>query len=277
VADTVTIPTVGKVKKEYVIVGGVAVVGIIAVIMYRRKANAATAAAEADTSTPAADPTSADASDQIDPLTGETYAEEATTGGIGYGGAGSYGGSSEPYGYDVYGNPLPAPTGLNTNGVYTTNSEWSNAVETDLQNAGVTLAVASAAIGKVLAGLPVTTDQQGYFLQGVGIEGQPPQGYPQPIKVANPATPTAPATNVAVLNFYHVTSNSTWSAVASATGSFGGNGNALYQFNLLPEKHTASTYAELEKNYPKVTKGNQVAIPKHGLKITLPGVGTVTS
>lgn len=175
----VKIPGVGPVKKQYAI-GGVAIVVVIVGYSYmkRSKANAAAAAAtpvDTSTATPA-DPNgiasmSSDASG-YNTVYPSAYPQQSQ------------------YGYDLYGNPLPAPTGLGSGGVYTTNSDWATAADDLLQNTGITLQVASLAVSRVLGGLSVTSTQQGYFLQAVGQLGQPPQGYHTPILVVDTPTPT---------------------------------------------------------------------------------------
>ena len=284
--DTIKLPGVGPVKKEYVIAGAAVTAGIVGYAWFRRKnANAAAASADTSTTTQAPDPSSA-----IDPSTGLTYAEESADNSTGYGysGYGGYGGASDgqsQYGYDIYGNPIPAPTGLGSGGALTTNDEWATQAEADLLNAGVTQAVSATAIGRVLAGLTVTTDQQGYFLQAVGLLGQPPQGYPTPIKVSQSATGTPPTgtpvpNNVPNASFYTVHSATTWALVARSEGVFAGNGSALYQYNLLPGKHDPGSYAKISATRGGAIKKNPgftVAIPQKGHKIQLPGVGVVTS
>jgi hypothetical protein len=179
---TIKLPGVGPVKTPVALAAGGVVVGILIYAYWRRSKTNAT-----DTTT-----ATTDASTAIDPSTGLTYAEEAAGGGgTGYGypsyGGYSGGGQYSQNGYDVYGNPLPAPTGLG-GGAITTNNDWATQAETVLQGAGVTQAVATAAVTRVLGGLTVTSTQRDYFLQAVGTLGQPPQGYPTPIKVTDPGT-----------------------------------------------------------------------------------------
>ena len=194
-ADTVHLPGVGQVKKSYAIGGAALIVGIVGYAYYRRsKANAAAAASSSTTS-------STDTSGGIDPATGIPYSQEGidpSTGlpysqegaGVGFSDTGgSYYGSGQITGYDQYGNPIYS-TGITGSNQFTTNSGWATQAENDLQAIGVDYATAAQAISKVLAGLQVTTDQENLFMQAVGLDGQPPQGYPTPIKVVN--TPAQP-------------------------------------------------------------------------------------
>ncbi|MBO2460973.1 fibronectin type III domain-containing protein [Actinomadura violacea] len=183
-ADTIKIPGVGTVPKKYALMGGGVVVVIVGVAYYRHR-NAP--------QVPAASTAPSDGT-YTDPTAGSTL----PSGYLGDSGYYPSGGTPyAPYGYDVYGNPLPASTGLGSGGVYTTNLDWANAAESQLELSGVSQSVSGTAISKVLAGLAVTSDQKNIFLEAVGLLGQPPQGYPTPIKVSDPTgTPggtTAPS------------------------------------------------------------------------------------
>lgn len=223
--NTIKVPGVGPVKGQYVIAGGAVVVVIVGVTWYRHR-NASAAAA-------AASPVNATAT-PVD--SGYTAVD---TSGAGYGGGGTYpsGGGYPypnsyngycPYGQDVYGNCLPAPTSTpsTTGGVYTTNNDWATAAETALENAGVGLSVSTMAISRVLGGLSVTPPQKDIFLQAIGLLGQPPQGYPQPIKLtetpsAGPGTPSvtpAAPKNLKVTKVYTHSVNLDWDNVTGAKG-----------------------------------------------------------
>lgn len=207
----VKIPGVGPVKKGYAVAG----VGVVVVIlgysyMRRSKANAAAAATATDTS----------ATTPVDP---NGLAQMSDASGYNTVYPSAYPQQSQ-YGYDLYGNPLPTPTGLGSGGVYTTNSDWATAADTLLQDTGITLQVASLAVSRVLGGLSVTSDQQGYFLQAVGQLGQPPQGYPKPIHVVDApvpstgsATPHAPG-NVHAARVDRTGVSLGWNAVSGAKG-----------------------------------------------------------
>ncbi|RAG81122.1 hypothetical protein DN069_34570, partial [Streptacidiphilus pinicola] len=108
-------------------------------------------------------------------------------------------------------------------------------------------------------------------------------GIPSPTAPTAPtaqASPTATVrTNVAVRQFVPVTANTTWDLMARAYAVFGGNGRALYEYNLLPGKHAPDTYRVIMRHGPKklVRNSCQVALPAGGFEIALPNVGIVTT
>lgn len=224
--NTINVPGVGPVKGQYAIAGGAIVVVIVGVTWYRHK-NASAAAA-------AASPVNATAA-PVD--SGYTPIDTASAGSGGGGGGYQSGGGYPypnsyngycPYGQDVYGNCLPAPTSTptTTGGVYTTNNDWASAAETSLENAGVSLSVSTMAVSRVLGGLSVTPAQRDIFLQAIGLLGQPPQGYPQPIKLTETpssgptngsVTPAAPK-NLKVKRVYTHSVDLDWDPVAGAKG-----------------------------------------------------------
>jgi PASTA domain len=190
----IKVPGLGDVQKKYVI-GGVVVGGLIAVIVYIRIRNTAATTATA-AATPVADPSIDPATDlpyaeesgTIDPSTDLPYAEES--GGGNYGGGGAYGNTN----LDAQGYPIGSAQDLQwqlqqSTGV-TTNEEWVNAAMGDLPGDQATI---QAALLGVLSGQSVTTAQKSLFLEAVALNGQPPQGYPTPIKLtdtaAQPGTP----------------------------------------------------------------------------------------
>lgn len=170
---TVTLPGVGKVKKVYVIGALAATAAILGYAYYRRSK-----AAPADTTPAVADT-------PVDDSTGLGYTPTSAGGG----------GSTNPYGYDIYGNPIPAPVAgsTGTGGVTATNTDWSSAAIAVLEQTGMTEATAATAISAVLGGLGVTSDQEAAFLRAVGTLGDPPQGYPRPIHVSAPNSDPVPA------------------------------------------------------------------------------------
>lgn len=199
----IKVPGIGDVPKKYVI-GGVVVGGGIAVIVFLRARSSANAAAAANTTSNAGSTTANSAIDPatgipyseeggyggyassgIDPATGIPYAEEAGYGGSDYGGYGAYGSGT---GYDAAGYPIGSEADLQWqqqqsgggSGI-TTNEEWLQAAENDLGNT----AAVTTALTMVLGGLTVTTAQKGIFDEALGIEGQPPGGYPKPIKTSD--------------------------------------------------------------------------------------------
>jgi len=185
----IKIPGLGNVKKSYAIAGGIGIVTIAGIAYWRHQANAAAnAASTTTTDTTATDPNA------IDLNTGIPYSQET---------AASY--PSYPYGVSDYGGGTgypysPQPVSTSANGI-TTNADWATQAENDLLAQGVTIAASSTAISKVLAGLPVTVDQQNLFLQARGLLGdEPPQGYPKPIKLLDTPGQPAPTGTVEVPN-----------------------------------------------------------------------------
>src|SRR6185437_10594992 len=118
--DDIKLPGLGKVDKKVVLIGGAAAVGLIAIIVIRRKSAGQTAAGT-DTSGTTSDTSGTDSG--IDPATGVPYADEGGTSGIdpatgipyaeestgygaidsGYGGNGAVGMPSD---YDAAGYPI---------------------------------------------------------------------------------------------------------------------------------------------------------------------------
>lgn len=168
---TMKIPGIGTVKTTYVYIG-VGITAAIVLFAYYRRSQAGASAPAAAVDAQAVDPYSTDS----------TAAGYNTVYPSGY----------SSTGYDLYGNPLPPSTGLGSGGAYTTNNDWATAAQDALAGAGIARETSGLAIGHVLGGLTVTTTQQGYFLQAVGLLGQPPQGYPKPIKIVDaPAPPSS--------------------------------------------------------------------------------------
>lgn len=177
-SDMIKLPGVGPVKKP-VVIAGVGILGGVLVYAYWKRSQ-----------TPAA-PADATPTDATTSTTDTGYTEASTAGGYNTVYPSAYGGYSQ-YGYDIYGNPLPAPTGAGSGGTYTTNNDWATAAESDLENGNVSLAVSTLAISRVLGGLSVTSSQRDIFMQAVGLIGQPPQGYPTPIKLTDSGTGSTP-------------------------------------------------------------------------------------
>lgn len=208
----IKIPGFGEVdrKKALIIGGGVAAVAVVLVIRQRKNAAAAAAAAAVPSTdtTDSGDDTATDPS--IDPLTGIPYADEVdeadSADEFDSGGNGAVNSADD---YDAAGYPVGSaadlawqaqqegiattPTSAAASNGITTNEQWIEAAEAQM---GDTSTV-SAALSKVLGGLPVTTAQDQIFLEAVGILGSPPGGYPTPNITdtsAQPAAGTAGAT-----------------------------------------------------------------------------------
>jgi hypothetical protein len=215
-ADTIKLPGVGPVKKPMAL-AGLGVVGGILVYAYWRRSQAPSAALT--------EPTPTDSSVS----TADTgYVQDSSAAGYNTVYPSAYSGGYSQYGYDIYGNPLPAPTGAGSGGVFTTNLDWASAAESALEDGGIPLAVSTLAISRVLGDLSVTSAQRDVFMQAVGLVGQPPQGYPKPIKLTDSGTgpPTTgtypPGASLPGPGGLHLTAGGTttaalsWLAVAGA-------------------------------------------------------------
>lgn len=197
----VNIPGVGRVPSKYVLLGGGVVVLIVGVAYLRHRNTAAPT--DSSTSDTAAGPAS-------------TYQPDASYDPTGYGYSLPY------YPYDSSSSSSSSST------TYTTNNEWAAAAEDALTTQGITTATSAAAIGKVLAGLTVTTDQKTIFLQAVGLLGDPPGSYPKPIMVSDPTSPSSGSSsssstavpgwayNLKVTSYTSTSAHFTWTAASNA-------------------------------------------------------------
>lgn len=181
----VKVPGLGEVpRKKLLIIGVIAAVVVAGVLVVRGRGSSAAPA----TTTTATDPS-------IDPNTGIPYADEGGSGGIDpatdipyadEAGGGSYGAYPDNTNLDAEGYPIGSAQDLayqqQTATGISTNSEWLQAAEGDLPGDQATI---QAALSGVLGGITVTTAQKNLFLEAVGINGPPPQGYPTPIKTSD--------------------------------------------------------------------------------------------
>lgn len=172
-AKMIKLPGVGPVKSTYVYAGLGVTAGILALAYWRRSQGSADAGT----------------GDGLEPLVTDPYAQTSDGAGFAPFNPTQY----APYGYDLYGNPLPPPVGGGSGGPYTTNRDWTTAAIEVLMDGGATTEIASTAVSVVLGGLSVTSAQRTMFLRAVGVLGEPPQGYPKPIHVVDtPAQPNPP-------------------------------------------------------------------------------------
>jgi hypothetical protein len=111
-----------------------------------------------------------------------------------------------------------------TGGAPTSNSQWMSDALAVLP--GGSSSANEAALAGVLGGLTVTTAQKNIFLEAVGLEGQPPQGYPTPIKTSDTAAqPGSPAKTAGAISGLTVLPSGTgmqakWNAATGATGGY---------------------------------------------------------
>ena len=200
----IKVPLLGDVPKKTAVLVTIGAAGL-GIVVYLRARSAAQSAASAGSTdatatsdTSGIDPATGIPYDQesgnsyydsgaIDPSTGVPYADES-----GYGGVGS-----TDSGYDAAGYPIGSAADLawqqeQDTGI-STNEQWlEQAISGAVPGSPDTI---QAALSGVLGGLTVTTAQRNLFLEAVGILGQPPQGYPQPIKTSDTSgQPGTPAT-----------------------------------------------------------------------------------
>lgn len=157
--EDVQVPVAGKVKREYLIVGG----AVVAFFLYRQwKGNGAAAADAA----PVADPATGSTA------TGSDYVNPDPTGPV------------APPVNNVTGDVIP-----------TTDAEWTSASVNALSATGFDPQSASVALAKYLSGQYVTLDEQVMIRTAWAFQGHPPQ-HPQLAMVTTPpggtAAPTTP-------------------------------------------------------------------------------------
>lgn len=149
--------------------GGLAIVGVV----YWRRQAANQAGSQTAQSATGTDPNA------IDPSTGMTYGQEEQAAMYGgYGGYNPFPGGGSPGGQTIiekFYNKQPKQ--------HETNAAWLHGAENILPN-GHSPTVENALL-RVLGGQSVTWAQRALFLEAVGVNGQPPEGYPKPIKIEN--------------------------------------------------------------------------------------------
>ena len=261
--EDIKVPGIGEIPKKYAIGAVVTAVGI-AVIVYFRARSAAKNAAASGTTAAATGMVTDPAGNQcsaVDPDSGycpgspeDTAWQENNSGYYGTsladeeGDLGETGGVSTAgltYVTDPAGNQCTAVdpvtgycpgtpqdiaaqggsgiTGQPTPSIPTTNSQWMQ--DALLVLPGGNTSANEAALAGVLAGTTVTTAQKNIFLDAVGLEGQPPQGYPQPIKTSDTAgQPGSPTSAGAISNLTVTASGTTvtarWNPAKNATGGY---------------------------------------------------------
>lgn len=250
--DDIKVPGLGNVdKKKAAIAGVVVAVGVVGIIAVRRK----TASTAAASTTAPADTTATTTDPSIDPSTGIPYADEQ-----GYGSEDSYDGNGDVGIGGAYDDAAGYPIGseadlqwqaeqngtatISTGSGITTNADWVTEAESGVVPGSV--GTISAAVAKILGGLAVTSAQRDLFLEIVGVIGNPPQGYPQPIKLTDTSGQPAPGKT------HTVVANGTQdvSQIAHANKTTGG--------------HLLALNPGLSKFYPgtkKVPKGYKIKVP----------------
>jgi len=175
----IRIPVIGEVPKKYAIGGVVVGVGVVGAVMLRnRKASNSANTVNASGDTMVTDP-AGNTCVAVDPGSGYcpgtegdlAYQDSLANGGVGV----------DPFGGNAGFGSGTAVDGIISQGP-ATNDEWIQQALTDVPGNPETV---QAALAAVLGGLTVTTAQRNIFLEAVGINGQPPGGYPQPIKTSD--------------------------------------------------------------------------------------------
>jgi len=261
-ADTVNVPGAGKQSKKTVTIVAIGTVGVVAFMWFKHKSAGSASASSASTSA-SIDPStgypygsaqdqaalaaqSGSSSDTIDPATGAVYGSQAdeqalaqesgSAGGIGYG-----------------------STAINGVTSFTTNSEWAQQCESvvpPLINSTTAQSDVAAAIGRFLAGLPLTEEQAQIIQVCESEEGPPPVG--QFSIIPEPATsPPSSGTPTDV-------------TVPDVVGQSAGDAhNLLVQANLDPTAPKGQTpNMKVSRTSPtagtQVAKGSKVAIYTSG-------------
>lgn len=170
----------GPMKKKTLAIVGAGGAGVLLIVWYRSKQQAATST---DATTPDA---SGYTDPSIDPTTGLPYGADSSLGGyqypplagsgIDFGGGGGFGG--------VPGSGFPQGPGS-----FTSNAQWAQYVEDYMvNNTGAEANTVGNAIGKYLNGSLVTIDQKSVVEQAIAFGGFPPvpgpAGSPPHINVA---------------------------------------------------------------------------------------------
>ena len=172
-------------KNKPLFYGTLGVIGIGSVLYFRHKQSQNAAAANAPLSATSGNVTDPDGNvcSALNPSTGfcpgtpSDMAAMQQFSSPGFAGD-PFGGGTFGTGPGDSGGPLPSPSG----GLdLTTKEAWVQAAESILPN-GQSATVRNALLG-VLGGLTVSQQERDIFLEAVGVLGDPPGGYPKPIKV----------------------------------------------------------------------------------------------
>lgn len=170
---------IGGIKKQYWY-AGLGVVGVGAIVYYRKKQQDAAAAQSTGMVTDPAGNTCAalDPNSGYCPGTQQDLAYQGNLNPSGYNAASSVGG--QIIGYDQYGNPIYGPGGGTPTqpgpGQYTNNAQWAQASVTYLMSIepNSNPSTISDALGLYIAGQPVSDTQKQICEQAIAFEGLPP-------------------------------------------------------------------------------------------------------
>lgn len=157
-----------KIPKAGIVLGGAVAVGIVGYAYWSRSRSVGTVEV---------DMTGGDPS--IDPETGLPYYDQY---GYGVQGVGIY---DPPTGSTIGTGYGTAPQVVQT----TNNAGWTQASVALLRAYGVEASVAAEALGRALAGEPLTPDQLNIFNTARALQGEPPDGFPPVRMVGNGDVP----------------------------------------------------------------------------------------
>jgi hypothetical protein len=209
----IKLPGLGPVpRKWFIIVGGGAVL-TIAYVLYKKRTGAAAAAPAtgAGTSALSGQPcTDENGNPGVYDDTGTCQVDTSALGGY-YAGTGAGG---------VSGVTPPVPG----TGGFTTNGQWTQQAEADMEATGADPATLSAALGAYITGQPLTTAQQSLVDQAIAMEGYPPVAGPNgmpPALNAQPAGGQTQAPGTCGTGYTYSDSNPGTTGVIPATGGTG--------------------------------------------------------
>lgn len=172
-------------KNKPLFFGTLAVIGIGAVLYFRHRQ--ATAAGTVGTTGGTVTDPAGNVCSAVNPSTGFCPGTPEDQAGMSQLSSGGFAGN--PFGGGTFGTSgFPGGTGGATGtppNDLTTKEAWVQAAEQILPNGG-SATVRNALLG-VLGGLTVTKAERDIFLEAVGVLGDPPGGYPKPIKISDTA------------------------------------------------------------------------------------------
>lgn len=220
--------TIHGVKKEYVY-AGVAVLGVLVVVVYMRSKSSAATTAATTVTDPAGNvcaalsPTSGYCPGSSEDLAYQGTGVDTTEG---LDSASSVGG--QIIGYDQYGNPIYSSSGANTSGPgsFTNNASWAQAALTQLtdNDPNADAGTIEAALGVYTNGEPATPAQVSIIQQAIAFMGSPPvagtDGYPPSIRDVGSTGTGTTTTKVKVPNVVKMTVDAAHSALSGAGLSF---------------------------------------------------------
>jgi hypothetical protein len=259
-ANEVTLPGVGKVKKSYAIAGGIGVV-VLAVIWYRQKKSASAAAGGTPAGTGMVTDPAGNVCSALNPASGycpgtaQDMAYQANQ--LGYGGS-AYGGGGGGYSYGT--GASPSGTGTTPGpGSFTNNAEWASYCESVMGSNGSD--AVAAALGKYLTGNQITTTQATIVDEAIAVGGYPPTngpgGRPPGLNVTSPGGGGGGGSNLIT--------------VPDLAGQSAGQAhNALLALGLVPvappsQKANYKVWYTNPRAGSKVSRGTHVTIDTKGI------------